>query len=287
MNPTRIFDFIYYQKETHPLEKSLGYFHLNKWKYFSTDEIIERVNKASQGLLELGLKPGDKIVLAAYKNRPEWMMMDFAALQIGVIVVPVYPTISSSEYEYIFKDAGVSYAFVGNGDLYEKVDKASKAVDGFKSIYTFDKSNGKLFWEEMYSDKNQEEVAKISKSIKPEDLATIIYTSGTTGNPKGVMLSHNNIVSNIYAVKEILPIGAGKVCMSFLPICHIFERTASISYVYNSIEVVFTGTDNLGGEIDEQEAERFKILDFLDISITEPFAAIELIFILSMAVFKY
>ena len=248
MNPTRIFDFIYYQKENHPLEKSLGYYHLNEWKYFSTNELVERVNKASQGLLELGLKPGDKIVLAAYKNRPEWMMMDFAALQIGVIVVPVYPTISSSEYEYIFKDAGVSHAFVGSGDLYDKVDKASKVVEGFKSIYTFDKEDGKLFWEDIYSDKNQEEVAKISKSIKPEELATIIYTSGTTGNPKGVMLSHNNIVSNIIAVKEILPIGAGKICMSFLPICHIFERTASISYVYNSIEIVFTGTDNLGGE---------------------------------------
>ena len=246
--PTRIFDFPYFQQKNHPLKKAVGYFHNNEWTYFSTDKMIEMVNKASRGLLAMGLKKGDKVVVASYKNRPEWMIMDFAALQVGIIVVPVYPTISSNEYKYIFKDAGVSAAFVGTNDLYDKVDTASKVLDNFIGTYTFDKQDGKPYWESIFSDDGQEQVDAIAESIKAEDLATIIYTSGTTGDPKGVMLSHDNIVSNIIAVKKILPISEGKICLSFLPQCHIFERTASISYVYNSIEIVFTGTDNLGGD---------------------------------------
>ncbi len=256
MEPTRIFDFPYYQKDNHSLKKSIGYFHEGAWKYFSTDELIDKINKGSRGLLKLGLKPGDKIVLAGYKNRPEWMMMDFAALQVGIIVVPVYPTISSSEYEYIFKDADIAASFVGGQDLYEKVDKASKVLGNYLDTYTFDRQDGCKYWEDIFTEENQDKVEEISSTIKAKDLATIIYTSGTTGAPKGVMLSHDNIVSNIKAVKEILPVTKGKICLSFLPQCHIFERTASISYIYNSVEIVFTGTDNLGG--DEGDLKKIK-----------------------------
>lgn len=248
MEPTRIFDFLPYQLKNSPLERSLGYRYEGKWTYFSTNEVNEIVQKCSQGLLKLGVQKGDKIGLIAYKNRPEWLMMDFALQQIGAIVIPIYPTISSKEYEYIFNDSGASYCFVGEGDLYDKVEQAALKVPGYKKTYTFDKQSGRPYWKDMWSDEGADKVSAIKDQIKPEDLATIIYTSGTTGNPKGVMLSHHNIISNAFGVREVLPIENGKVALSFLPICHIFERTAALTYVYLGISVVFTGTDNLGGD---------------------------------------
>ena len=200
------------------------------------------------GLLKLGVKPGDKIALVVYKNRPEWVIMDIGLQQIGAINVPVYPTISSGEYEYIFNDSSVKYCFAGAGDLFDKVKAAEANVPTLEDIYTFDKRVGINFWEEIFEEGDLSEVEKIRESIKPEELATIIYTSGTTGNPKGVMLSHNNIVSNVFAVDALLPVDPDEKVLSFLPICHIFERTASYAYCYNSIQITFTGTDNLGGE---------------------------------------
>ncbi len=248
MKPTRLFDFIHYQKENHPLKKAYGYKQNDKWVYFSTDEIIEMANKVSLGLLKLGVKPGDKIALVVYKNRPEWVIMDIGLQQIGAINVPVYPTISSDEYEYIFNDSNVKYCFVGEGDLYDKVKTAQSKVKSLIDIYTFDKRDGLKYWKDIFAEGDLSEVEKIKESIKPEELATIIYTSGTTGNPKGVMLSHHNIVSNVFGVDALLPVDTDEKVLSFLPICHIFERTASYAYAYNSICITFTGTDNLGGE---------------------------------------
>ena len=248
MQPTRIFDFLSYQLENSPLEKCTGYHHNGQWTYFSTQEVADIVQKCSNGLLALGIKKGDKIGLIAYKNRPEWLMMDLAIQKVGALVIPIYPTISSKEYEYIFNDAGISYAFVGTGDLYDKVAAAVPQVSTYIKTYTFDKQEGRPYWEDIWTDEGADEVKKISDSIQTEDLATIIYTSGTTGNPKGVMLSHANIVSNAFGVREILPIASGKTALSFLPICHIFERTAALTYIYLGISIVFTGTDNLGGE---------------------------------------
>ena len=248
MKPTRLFDFIHYQKQNHPLKKAYGYKQDGEWVYFSTDEIIEMANKVSLGLLKLGVQPGDKIALVVYKNRPEWVIMDIGLSQIGAINVPVYPTISSGEYEYIFNDSSVKYCFVGEGDLFDKVKAAEANVPTLQDIFTFDKRAGINFWKEIFEEGDLSEVEKIKDSIKPEELATIIYTSGTTGNPKGVMLSHNNIASNVFAVDAILPVDSEEKVLSFLPICHIFERTASYAYAFNSICITFTGTDNLGGE---------------------------------------
>ena len=248
MEPTRIFDFLPYQLKNSPQAKCMGYRHNGEWTYFSTAKVSELVQKSSQGLLAMGVQKGDKIGLIAYKNRPEWVIMDFAIQQVGGIVIPIYPTISSKEYEYIFNDAGIKYSFVGGDDLYDKVEQAAPKISTYEKTYTFDKQNGRPFWEDMWSDEGAEKVEAIKSQIKPDDLATIIYTSGTTGNPKGVMLSHTNIVNNAFAVKEIIPIGDGKTALSFLPICHIFERTAALTYVYLGISVIFTGTDNLGGD---------------------------------------
>lgn len=255
MKPTRVFDFIYYQQENFPQEKAYGGKDATgKWVYYSTDQVVDLANKASRGLIKLGVQPGDKVATIVYKNRPEWAIMDVAIEQIGAINVPVYPTISPSEYEYIFNDSQVTLAFVGTGDLYDKVEAARANISSLKEIYTFDRQDGRLYWEDTFSDEGQEEVEARKAAIKPEEMATIIYTSGTTGNPKGVMLSHDNIVSNVVSVKQFLPINRGEIALSFLPVCHIFERTAAYSYAYNGINVVFTGTDNLGGEEGDLQA---------------------------------
>lgn len=248
MQPSRLFDFIEYQHKNHPLEKAFGGKQEGTWTYYSTEQIVTMANQVSRGLIQLGVQPGDKIGLIAYKNRPEWVIMDIGIQQVGAINVPVYPTISPGEYEYIFNDAGISYCFVGTDDLYDKVKKAKPNVPSLNNMYTFDPQEGRPFWKDIFSEEGQEEVESRKAAIKPEELATIIYTSGTTGNPKGVMLSHNNIVSNVLAVRELLPIGAEERTLSFLPLCHIFERTALYAYTYKSISVIFTGTDNLGGE---------------------------------------
>ncbi len=248
MEPTRLFDFIHYQKANYPQEKAIGQKENGKWKYYSTDEVIAKANKVSRGLIKLGLKPGDKVAVAVYKNRAEWVIMDIGICQAGLINVPVYPTISPSDYEYIFNDASVKYAFVGENDLYEKVNAAKKNLPMLQDIYTLDKQDGRPYWEDIFSDEGQEEVEKRMADSKEEELATLIYTSGTTGNPKGVMLAHKNIASNVKSVREIMPIGKGQTAMSFLPLCHIFERSASYAYIYLGINIVFTGTDNLGGD---------------------------------------
>ena len=246
MEPTRIFDFIFYQQMQAPLERAFGYRYEGEWIYFSTDQVIELANKVSRGLLQLGVEKGDRIGLVAYQNRPEWTIIDLGIEQIGAINVPIYPTISTGEYEYILNDAEVKYCFVGRDDLYDKVAKAQ--VPSLKKIYTLDPQPQRPFWKEMFSDEGQAEVLRRRDHILPEELATIIYTSGTTGKPKGVMLSHQNIVSNVITVAGISPLEPGDRALSFLPLCHIFERTASYFYTYRSIEVHFAGTDNLGGE---------------------------------------
>ncbi len=254
MEVTRLFEYIYYQQKYHPLKKSIGHKETGQWKYYSTDEIIDTANKISYGLMKMGLEPGDKVALISYKNCPEWVMMDIGMQQLGIVNVPVYPTISSGEYEYIFNDAEVKYCFVGEGDLYEKVKKAQANIPSLKEIYTFYKQDGRKYWKDLFSEGDADALQARKDAVKPDDLATLIYTSGTTGNPKGVMLSHDNIVSNVSNVRELLPVTAGARVLSFLPICHIFERTASYSYIYNGLEITFTGTDNLGGETGDLQA---------------------------------
>lgn len=248
MEVKRLFDFIYYQQANHKLEKAFGGRQDGQWVYHSTDEVIDLANQVSCGLLDLGVKPGDRIAVAVYQNRPEWVILDIGIQQIGAINVPVYPTISPREYEYIFNDSEVSYCFVGRDDLYDKVTQAQQNVPSLQKVFTFDHQEGRPHWREIFRDDRLEEVKSRMADVQEEDLATLIYTSGTTGNPKGVMLTHRNIVSNVVAVKALLPIQGGERVLSFLPLCHIFERTASYSYTYNSISVTFTGTDNLGGD---------------------------------------
>ncbi|PWJ33656.1 AMP-dependent synthetase/ligase [Sediminitomix flava] len=254
--PTRLFDFLHYQKENCPQEKAFGHKYKGEWVHFSTDEAIEIANKVSRGLIKMGVKAGDKVGLVIYQNRPEWVFMDMGISQIGAINVPMYPTISSSDYNYILNDAEVSYCFVGRDDLYDKVAAVKDQVPSLKEIYTFDEQEGRKFWKEIFSDEGQEEVEQRMAAVKEEDLATLIYTSGTTGLPKGVMLSHKNIASNALSVKEIPPLAEGKRILSFLPLCHIFERTCTYFSIVLGLNITYTSTDNLGGEDGDIRAVR-------------------------------
>ncbi len=253
-NPTRLFDFIYYQQTHFPQKRAFNYRHEGKEiASYSTEQIIELANQVSCGLLALGLKPGDTIGTITAKNRPEWTILDLGMMQVGVINVPVYPTISPAEYEYIFHEAAIKLCFIGDdteGSILKKVKHAHPAIPSLLGIYTFDKTPNAFSWETIWRNDPtlQAEVERIKATIIPEDLATIIYTSGTTGQPKGVMLSHHNIVANIKSVMPIIPIRAGERGLSFLPLNHIFERTCAYAYMYVGAEVTYTGVDNLGGE---------------------------------------
>jgi long-chain acyl-CoA synthetase len=251
MEIKRLFDIPAYQKKNYTLKESLTGMHVSGKTYsYSTDEFISLVNRVSLGLLQMGVKSGDKIALISYNNRPEWNILDIGMMQIGAINVPVYPTISPSDYVYIFNDASVKYCIVGHGDLLEKVKTAQKDIPSLQAIFTFDEVDAKdqkdangtevNHWEFILSGSNDfSSVEKMKDSIKTEDVATIIYTSGTTGNPKGVVLTHNNIATNVRDVLPFIPLNASEIALSFLPLCHVFERTVTYAYMAKGVNIVY------------------------------------------------
>ncbi|MFD2585915.1 AMP-dependent synthetase/ligase [Croceitalea marina] len=245
---TRLFDLLEHQIKNHPLDKSVSYRDASgNWKSYSSQLVHEMAMQAASGLLQLGLKKGDKVAVVSYKNRPEWLIMDFAIQMAGLISIPLYPTISSKEYEYILNEAEVKVAFCGGGDLHDKLTVSQKNTETLDHIYTFDQEKGKPYWETIFDTANQNAVEEVKKTITADDLATIIYTSGTTGNPKGVMLKHSNIMHIVTKTSDLLEANAGEKVLSFLPLCHIYERTVSFAYYYKCVSVYFTGTDNLSG----------------------------------------
>jgi len=252
----RLFDYLYQQLQDYPLEKAFGQKIKGEWRYISTAEMVALVNRASLGLLQLGLKPGDKVATAVYQTIPEWVALDYAMLQIGVINVPMYPSISSREYEYILNESEAKYCIVGEGDLLDKVLAAKGKSAGWNEVFSFHQQSGVRHFSEFLSAENADfsEVERIKNSIRPEDLATIIYTSGTTGNPKGVMLSHRNIAFNVEVVGKLAPIYTGDRVLSFLPVSHVYERVAVYLFTAAGASVSFTGTDNLGGETGDLQA---------------------------------
>ena len=245
---TRLFEYIERQKEKFPQEKAFGRKEGAGWKFYSTSDLIDQAHKLASGLVSLGLKKGDKVSMVAYKNRPEWYIVDLATQYLGIVNVPLYPTISANEYVYILNDSGVKACFVGAEDLWDKVQAAKKELPNLQHVYTFDKAEGKPFYEDLMTDTNSAFVKESKDTIKNTDLATIIYTSGTTGNPKGVMLTHKNISHVVDTTLESFPLSPGKRVLSFLPFCHIFERACIYGYSDTGVSVYCTGTDNLGGD---------------------------------------
>jgi len=253
---TRLFDFAYYQLENHPQEKLFSTKKNGEWKSTSSQEFIDTANAISRALIEMGVKANDKIGLISMTNRTEWCLMDLAVLQIGAQTVPIYPTISEEDYAYILKHSEASYCFVSCEEVYHKLASVKDQVKGLKEVFSFDQIKGCKNFEELpklgASLDNQEKVEKRKEAVQPEQLATLIYTSGTTGKPKGVMLSHHNIVSNVLSARSRVPFDKGAVALSFLPLCHIFERVIIYIYQYCGVTVYFgEGLDKISDNIKE------------------------------------
>ncbi len=255
-NISRLFDFPYYQLKNSPLEKSLVTKYDGTWVATSTQEYLEKANAVSRALLRLGVGVNDKIAVISMTNRTEWNIMDIGILQIGAQNVPIYPTISEDDYEYILNHSESKYCFVSCDEVLDKVLAVRSKLKFLKEVYSFDSLERAKNWEELLElgkdPSNQEQVEQLMDAVKPEDLATLIYTSGTTGKPKGVMLSHHNIVSNVLASNGRVPFDAGATALSFLPICHIFERMVLYLYQYSGINIHFAeGMDKISDNVKE------------------------------------
>ena len=260
MEPTRLFDLPHYQLEKFPQEVAFSDKRNGKWVSISTQEYINKSKAVSRGLIRLGIAPGDKVAMIS-NNRSEWNICDIAIQQIGAISVPMYPTISASDYEFIFNNAGVKLCIVSDQELYDKVASVKSKVPTLEEIYSFEKLDGIQNWEELIMDEDAEldaEIQKRSDVIKPDDLVTLIYTSGTTGNPKGVMLSHTNLLSNVKACEPRLPVGHTASSLSFLPVCHVYERMLLYLYQYTGVSVYFAESiDTIGDNLKEVKPNVF------------------------------
>ena len=241
---TRLFDFAYHQLEKYNLEDALVTKQNGIWEKTSTQEYINKANAVSRALLNLGIKKNDKIAVISSNNRTEWHIMDVGILQVGAQNVPIYPTISETDYEYILNHCEAKYCFVSDNEVLEKINRIKKNTPNLIEIYSFNEIEGCKNWNEILDlgkdTTNQKEVESRKSNVEPLDLATIIYTSGTTGQPKGVMLSHNNIVSNVLDSSSRIPFAHGKSkALSFLPICHIYERMVTYIYQYTGCAIYF------------------------------------------------
>jgi long-chain acyl-CoA synthetase len=240
----RLFDFPYHQLEKYNLADALVTKQNGVWVKTSTQEYIDKANAISRALLRIGVQKNDKIAVISSNNRTEWHIMDTGILQTGAQNVPVYPTITEEDYDYILNHCEATYVFVSDVELLDKIKAIKTNVPSLKDIYSFNEIEGCKNWSELLQlgeDKsNQEDVEERKKNVKEDDLATIIYTSGTTGRPKGVMLSHKNIVSNVLNSADRIPFKQGvSRALSFLPICHIYERMVTYIYQFYGCSIYF------------------------------------------------
>lgn len=260
MNKLRLFDIAYNQLAKFPNPNMFVTKTNGKWIGVSTEDFLKLAMEISKGLISLGVKPGDKIAVVS-SNRVEWNTMDIAIQQIGAIMVPIYPNISVADYKYIFNNASIKLGFVGGEELYSKISEIKNDVPSLEKMFTFDRLASFPNWMELVElGKNisTEEVQSRADAVKNEDLATIIYTSGTTGNPKGVMLSHNNILSNVLACEPRIPIDQYSKALTFLPTCHVYERMLHYLYMHMGTAIYFAESmDTIGENIKEVQPHVF------------------------------
>ena len=252
----RLFDFPYYQLENYPQEAALVSKENGTWVKTSTQQYIDQANAISRGLIKLGVKANDKVAIISMTNRTQWNICDIGILQTGAQDVPIYPTISEQDYEYVLNHSESKYVFVSCKEVLDKINKIKANVPTLLGVYSFEDIDGCDSWQEVITLGNdnqdlQQEVQNRMDAVHEDDLATLIYTSGTTGRPKGVMLSHKNIACNAKHSKGRLPIEMGKSkALSFLPVCHIYERMLLYMYQYCGVSIHFaesleTISDNL------------------------------------------
>jgi len=241
---TRLFDFPYYQLSNYNLEKAFVSKYDGEWVSTSTQEYIDKANAVSRGLIRMGVERNDKVAVISMTNRTEWNILDIGILQIAAQNVPIYPTISQSDYEYILNHCEAKYCFVSCQEVLDKINAIKGNVPSLQDVFSFDtiaecQNWGKVI--ELGKDSSiQEDVEERKNSVVSSDLATLIYTSGTTGRPKGVMLSHQNLVSNVLDSEKHVPLHKGdSKALSFLPVCHVFERMILYLYQYCGVEIHF------------------------------------------------
>lgn len=249
MDFTRVFDILPYQLANFPKEDALASKINGEWKSYSTAEYFHIANQVSVGLMKLGIKKDDKVAIVS-PNRPEWNFLDMGIQQLGAVSVPVYPNITLDDYKFIFQDSESKIIFVSNEELFHK---ATEATNGQVPIYTFDIVNGAKHWKDVILGVDEKEFSLLESfkaAVTPDDLLTMIYTSGTTGVPKGVMLTHNNLVTQCKAAAPLMPVDYTCRAFSFLPLCHVYERMLSYVYQSNGLSIYYaesmeTISDNL------------------------------------------
>ncbi len=257
---SRLFDIPHYQLRNCPNTRMFVTKINGQWIGVSTAEFLDHAMRVSKGLIALGVKAGDNVALVS-NTRYEWNVMDIAIQQVGAIVVPLYPNISEGEYRYIMNDASIQLCVLSNEELFEKISNIKNDVETLKHIYSFEGVAGCDNWnmiEEGGKDVSETEVQERMSAVKYEELATIIYTSGTTGNPKGVMLSHKNILSNVEACIDPIPADRNSKVLSFLPVCHIYERMLHYLYMYIGCSIHFAESlETIGDNIREVKPDVF------------------------------
>ncbi|MGO4292791.1 AMP-dependent synthetase/ligase [Chitinophaga sp. RAB17] len=259
--PQRLFDVISYQLANYPKTDMLAGKENGEWKKYSTKEVADITLKFSSGLLKLGIRAGikhneekDKIAIIS-PNRPEWIITDLACQQLGAVLTPIYPTISENELAYVLNDAAARILFVSDKELLTKINGMRDKFPTIREIFTFNKVEGARHWKEVVDlgdEADFEQIETVKKNISPEELVTIIYTSGTTGTPKGVMLSHHNIMSNVLACQPYLPVNNNAKALSFLPLNHIFERMVTYLYLTSGVPIYYAESmDSIGDNLKE------------------------------------
>lgn len=256
--PTRIFDILSHYRDHHAKPVMVAGKADGRWTTYSTDEFLTTVDQLSKGLLSKGIGKGDKIALMS-ANRPEWNFCDFAVSQLGAAVVPLYPTLSSQDLSFIMNDAEVKMILLSNTELYEKVKEALNQHDLSIPVYTFDPVNGEPSWQQLVDEgkQNDTDLTPYRDAVHEDDLLTLIYTSGTTGKPKGVFLSHKNVMSNVDDCQHLLP-DFFKKALSFLPLCHIFERMVVYLYFLKGVQIHYAESlDTIVADINDVQPDGF------------------------------
>lgn len=258
--PIRVFDLPRFQLKNYREIEIFSSKINNKWEGIKTQDFINRINNISKGLYALGVRPGDKVGMIS-ENRLEWNLLDFAIQQIGAVVVAVYPNISDEDYKFIFKDAEIKVCVVSNDDLFQRLLGIKDDLPTIENVYTFNSYPNIPHWFEMIGkgiDVSDETLEELMNDVREDDLATLIYTSGTTGNPKGVMLSHKNLLADVFSSEYSFPVHAYDRALTFLPACHAYERCFQYVYMYMGLTIYFAESmDKIGDNMKEVQPHIF------------------------------
>ncbi len=261
MEITRVFDILDLYKTTYKKEDVLSAKENKQWKKYSSDDLIAKTNSVSYGLMSLGLTDKDKVAIIS-NNRPEWNFCDYGCQQANLVTVPIFPTISNTDLTFILNHGEVTTIFISDKSIYAKLVAIEKEIPNVKHIISFNPIDGVMSFADFIKlgeqNANPQKLAETKKAILPSNLLTILYTSGTTGTPKGVMITHHNLVSNVTACQGFAPFQSTWKALSFLPLNHVYERMVSTLYLYKGISIYYAeGLETIGDNLKEIKPQIF------------------------------